>query len=104
MGALVHGVYVTRPCIPNGSEERKLLLQVTGCFTATYLFSTMMCGFKVDGLLSPFGLLRGFASFPYLLSRGCLGVFCFNRGLKLSQEEEAQRSDKKHYMLRHSFI
>merc|ERR1711920_528177 len=38
--ALVHGVYVTRPCVPPGSEDRKVLMQVVGVFTATYLLST----------------------------------------------------------------
>jgi len=98
--ALVHGVYVTRPCIPPGSEERRVLLQVTGGFTATYLVSTLACGFRVDGLLSPFGVVQGPASWPYLLARACTGVFCFNKGLKLATEAEAQA--KKNYVLRFS--
>jgi hypothetical protein len=100
--ALVHGVYVTRPCIPPGSEERKVLLQVTGGFTATYLLSTLACGFKVDGMLSPFGVLRGAFSWPYFIARACTGIFCFKRGLKLAQEDEAQA--KKQYIVRFSFI
>mmetsp|Transcript_69391 Transcript_69391/g.206713 ORF Transcript_69391/g.206713 Transcript_69391/m.206713 type:complete len:420 (-) Transcript_69391:82-1341(-) len=100
--ALVHGVYVTRPCIPPGSDERKVLLQVTGGLTATYLVSTLACGFRVDGLLSPFGVVQGVASWPYLLARTCTGVFCFNKGLKLATEAEAQA--KKHYVLRFSWF
>jgi len=98
--ALVHGVYVTRPCIPPGSEERKVLLQVTGGFMATYLVSTLACGFRVDGLLSPFGVVRGPASWPYLIARACTGVFCINKGMKLANEAEAQH--KKQYVLKFS--
>mmetsp|Transcript_88006 Transcript_88006/g.249326 ORF Transcript_88006/g.249326 Transcript_88006/m.249326 type:complete len:421 (+) Transcript_88006:59-1321(+) len=100
--ALVHGVYVTRPFIPPGSEERKVLLQVTGGFTGTYLLSTLACGFKVDGLLSPFGVLRGPASWPYFVARACTGVFCFNKGIKLAGEADAQA--KKGHVLRFSWI
>ncbi|CAK0821442.1 unnamed protein product [Prorocentrum cordatum] len=96
--ALVHGVYITRPCVPVGSEERTALLQVTGGFASTYLFSTLACGFKVDGLLSPFGVLRGPASWPYILARACTGVFCFNRGMKLANEDSS--GDKKRLILR----
>jgi len=102
MIALVHGVYVTRPCIPPGSEERRILIQVTGGFTGTYLLSTLVCGFKVDGLLSPFGVLRGNASWPYYLSRACTGVFCLNKALQLAKEAEAQ--SKKNYVLRFGMI
>lgn len=100
--ALVHGVYVTRPCVPVGSEERAALLHVTGGFTATYLFSTLACGFRVDGLLSPFGVLQSFASWPYILARACTGVFCLNRGVKLAKEDSSET--KKHHVLRFSFI
>jgi len=100
--ALVHGVYITRPCVPIGSDERTALLQVTGAFACTYLFSTLACGFKVDGLLSPFGVLRGAASWPYILARACTGVFCFNRGMKLANEDSC--GDKKRLVLRFSFI
>jgi len=100
--ALVHGVYITRPCIPPGSEERKVLLQVTGGFMATYLVSTLACGFRVDGLLSPFGVVQGPASWPYLIARACTGVFCFNKGLKLAAEAEAQA--KKHHVLKFSML
>jgi hypothetical protein len=100
--ALVHGVYVTRPCVPIGSEERVALLQVTGGFAATFLFSTLACGFKVDGLLSPFGVLQSFASWPYVLARACTGVFCFNRGLALANE--AGSDAKKPYIIRFSII
>lgn len=96
--ALVHGVYVTRPCVPPGSEERKVLLQVTGSFAATYLVSTLACGFRVDGLLSPIGIVQGPATWPYLVTRACTGLFCFNKGLKLAAEAEAQT--KKNYVLR----
>jgi len=100
--ALVHGVYVTRPCVPPGSEERKVLMQVVGVFTATYLLSTLVCGFKVDSLLSPFGVLQGAGSWPYLLSRACTGIFCFNRGVKLAAEDDVQQ--KKPYILRFSLV
>lgn len=102
MLALVHGVYITRPCIPPGSEERKVLLQVIGFFTATHLVSTLACGFKVDGLLSPFGASFSKSSWPYLLARVVTGVFCFNRGFKLAKEEDVQQ--KKHYVLRFSVL
>jgi len=100
--ALVHGVYVTRPCVPPGSEERRVLIQVVGVFTATYLLSTLICGFKVDSLLSPFGVLQGAGSWPYLLARTCTGVFCFNRGVKLAAEDDVQM--KKPYILRFSLV
>mmetsp|Transcript_98113 Transcript_98113/g.227518 ORF Transcript_98113/g.227518 Transcript_98113/m.227518 type:complete len:421 (-) Transcript_98113:165-1427(-) len=96
--ALVHGVYVTRPYVPPGSEERRVLLQVTGGFAGTYLVSTLACGFRVDGLLSPFGVVQGPASWPYLLARAGTGVFCFNKSVKLAAEVEAQA--KKQYVLR----
>lgn len=100
--ALVHGVYVTRPCIPPGSEERRVLLQITGGFAGTYLVSTLACGFRVDGLLSPFGVVRGLASWPYLLARACTGCFCFNKSLKLAATIEAQA--RKGYVLRFGTI
>merc|ERR1712217_48859 len=96
MIALVHGVYVTRPCIPPGSKERQTVLQVTGGFIAAYLLSTLACGFKVDGMLSPFGLIPGIVSWPYLFARVCVGIFCFDRGLKLAGEAESQ--NKKNYL------
>lgn len=100
--ALVHGVYVTRPCVPPGSEERRVLMQVVGAFTSTYLLSTLVCGFKVDSLLSPFGVLQGAGSWPYLLARAGTGVFCFNRGVKLAAEDDVQQ--KKPYILRFSLV
>eukprot|EP00415_Alexandrium_ostenfeldii_P001749 UN1749 len=100
--ALVHGVYVTRPCIPPGSEERKVLLQVTGVFMGTYLVSTLACGFRVDGLLSPFGVVQGPASWPYLIARVCTGVFCFNKGMKLAAEADSQA--KKGHLLKFSAL
>lgn len=90
LAGLVHGVYVTRPCVPPGSAEGKTLMQVAGGFTATYLLSTLVCGFKVDGQLTPFGVLRNGLSLPYVLARAAAGVFCFRRGLRLAQEGEAQ--------------
>lgn len=102
MMALVHGVYVTRPCVPPGSEERKALLQVAGGFACTYLLSTFACGFKVDGALTPFGVLRSSASMPYVVARACTGIFCCNRGFKLAREVEAQH--KKPFLVRFSFI
>jgi hypothetical protein len=100
--ALVHGVYVTRPAIPVGSDERKVLLQVIGWFAGTYLLSTLACGFKVDGQLSPFGVLKGSASWPYLIARTVAGIFCFNRGMALAQQDEALQ--KKPIIVRFSFI
>lgn len=100
--ALVHGVYVTRPCVPPHGEERKLILQVTGAFVASHLLSTLACGFKVDGALTPYGVSRDLASLPYIFTRLGAGVFCISRGLKLAQEDEAQ--PKKHYIVKFSFI
>mmetsp|Transcript_11250 Transcript_11250/g.19959 ORF Transcript_11250/g.19959 Transcript_11250/m.19959 type:complete len:421 (-) Transcript_11250:16-1278(-) len=100
--ALVHGVYVTKPCIPVGSTERTALIRVTGSFAATFLISTLFCGFKVDGPISPFGVLRGAAAMPYLLSRTITGIFCINQGMLLAQEAEA--AQKKPYILRFAFV
>jgi len=98
--ALVHGVYITRPFVPPGSVERTQLMQVVGAFSATCLLSTLACGFKVDAMLSPFGLLSGVASWPYLVLRGYTGVFAFQRGIKLANEAEAQT--KKQHIVRFS--
>lgn len=87
--ALVHGVYITRPLVPPGSVERTQLTNVVGGFSATYLLSTLACGFKVDAVLSPFGVLTGVASWPYLVARVGTGLFAFNRGIKLANEAEA---------------
>mmetsp|Transcript_73291 Transcript_73291/g.203275 ORF Transcript_73291/g.203275 Transcript_73291/m.203275 type:complete len:449 (+) Transcript_73291:186-1532(+) len=100
--ALVHGVYVTRPIVPHGSDERRTLLQVIGGFTGTHLLSTLACGFKVDGELSAFGVLHSASSWPYVIVRAYTGVFAFRRGLKLAQETEAVQ--KKHLLLRFSFM
>lgn len=100
--ALVHGVYVVRPCIPVGSAERTALMRVTGCFGSTFLLSTLFCGFKVDGPISPFGVLHGPAAMPYLLSRTITGVFCLNQGFTLAQAAEA--ADKKPFILRFAFL
>jgi len=98
--ALVHGVYITRPLVPPGSVERTQLTNVVGGFSATYLLSTLACGFKVDAVLSPFGVLTGVASWPYLVARVGTGLFAFNRGIKLANEAEAQA--KKPYIIRFS--
>jgi len=100
--ALAHGVYITRPCVPPGSDERKVLMQIIGAFAATYLLSTLASGFKVDALLTPFGTLREAASMPYLLVRCCAGIFCCNKGLSHAAGQEA--SDKKHFVVRFGFI
>jgi len=102
--ALVHGVYVTRPCIPPGSEERMRLLRVIGGFTAPYLFSTLACGFQVDGQLVPYGVLHSVASWPYLLARGCTGIFCLNKGMSLAREGDSIVQQKKHLILKFSFV
>jgi len=47
-------------------------------------------------------VLRGAVSWPHILARACTGVFCFNRGIKLAAEAEAQ--SKKQYVLRFSWI
>jgi len=100
--ALVHGVYITRPNVPTGSEERTLLIRVVGTFAATYLFSTLMSGFSVDGLLTPVGVVEGSASWPYLITRSCMGPYCFSRGVKLAAEVDAQ--PKKQHILRFSLL
>lgn len=100
--SLVHGVYVTRPCVPPGGTERRAILQVTVILLSTHLFSTLVCGFKVDGPLSPFGVTRGVASTPYHLARVGAGLFCLSSGLKLAKEDEAQA--KKQHLLRFSFL
>jgi len=95
--ALVHGVYVTRPSIPHGSEERDTLIRVVGGFTVSYLISTLACGFRLDGDLTPFGLLRGFASSPYLLARVATGIFCFKKAMALASDgSDALQAEKKH--------
>eukprot|EP00931_Biecheleriopsis_adriatica_P090733 TRINITY_DN64667_c0_g1_i1.p1 TRINITY_DN64667_c0_g1~~TRINITY_DN64667_c0_g1_i1.p1 ORF type:complete len:437 (-),score=90.40 TRINITY_DN64667_c0_g1_i1:96-1358(-) len=100
--ALVHGIYLTKPCVPVGSTERLAIMRVTGCFTATFLLSTLFCGFKVDGPISPFGVLRGAPAMPYLLSRTMAGFFCLSQGMKLAQEAEA--AQKKPYILRFTWV
>lgn len=104
--ALVHGVYVTRPAIPVGSEERDTLIRVMGGFTVTYLISTLACGFRLDSDLTPFGLLRGMASTPYLLSRFATGIFCFKKGMSLASDGigDALQAEKKHLVTRFSFL
>merc|ERR1719364_597601 len=57
--ALVHGVYITRPSVPPGSEERQQLLTVVGAFAAACLISALGCGFQLGGDLTPFGVFRG---------------------------------------------
>jgi len=100
--ALVHGVYVTRPNVPVGSDERTMLLRVTAAFVATYLFSTLACGFKVDSGLVPFGVLRSSASWPYVLVRAVCALFCLQRGLAVAREVATQQ--KKHSILRFSLL
>lgn len=104
MISLTHGVYVTRPLVPLGSVERQVLLQVIGGFTVTYLLSTLVCGFQVDGELVPFGVERGLASGPYVLARVCTGVFTFNRGLKLANEGDSANHEKKQLILTFSVL
>lgn len=100
--ALVHGVYIVRPCVPVGSAERTALIRVTGSFGSTFLLSTLFCGFKVDGPISPFGVLRGPAAMPYLVSRTVTGIFCLNQGLTQAQATEA--AEKKPFILRFAFL
>lgn len=100
--ALAHGVYVTRPCIPPGSDERKVLMQVIGGFTTTYLWSTLVSGFKVDAVLTPFGMLHETASLPYIVTRCCAGIYCCNKGFAHAAGQEVQQ--KKHFVVRFGFI
>jgi hypothetical protein len=103
--ALVHGVYVTRPSVPPGSEERDTLIRVMGGFTVAYLISTLACGFRLDSDLTPFGLLRGFASMPYLIARLATGVFCFKKGMALASEGgDTLQEEKKHLVTKFSFL
>mmetsp|Transcript_43329 Transcript_43329/g.99852 ORF Transcript_43329/g.99852 Transcript_43329/m.99852 type:complete len:426 (+) Transcript_43329:126-1403(+) len=102
--ALTHGVYITRPAIPIGSDERDTMIRVCGVFTGAHLLSTLSCGFQMDGDLSSFGMLRGLPSWPYILSRAFAGVFCTNRGLKLAQESEGGDAEKKRFIVRFSAL
>jgi hypothetical protein len=106
MVALVHGVYVSRPQVPAGSEERDILIRVLGGFTVAYLVSTLACGFRLDSELTPFGLVRGFASAPYLIARLGAGVFCFKKGMALASDSggDALQQEKKHLVTKFSFI
>jgi len=103
--ALVHGVYVTRPSVPPGSEERDTLTRVMGGFTVSYLISTLACGFRLDGDLTPFGLLRSFASWPYLIARLATGIFCFKKGMALASDgTDSLQAEKKHLVTKFSFL
>lgn len=103
--ALVHGVYVTRPSVPPGSEERDTLIRVLGGFTVSYLISTLACGFRLDSDLTPFGLLRSSASAPYLIARVGTGVFCFKKGMALASEGgDTLQAEKKHLVTKFSFL
>jgi len=102
--SLVHGVYVTRPSVPNGSEERDTLMRVTGSFVVLYLLSTLACGFRFDSELTPFGLLRSPASWPYLIARSAIGFFCFKKGLAVSAEAECHPAEKKNIVLKFALL
>mmetsp|Transcript_44601 Transcript_44601/g.77265 ORF Transcript_44601/g.77265 Transcript_44601/m.77265 type:complete len:424 (-) Transcript_44601:138-1409(-) len=103
--ALVHGVYLIRPSVPAGSEERDTLIRVLGGFTVTYLVSTLACGFRLDSELTPFGILRGPASWPYLIARLATGVFCFKKGVALAGDSnDGLQGDKKHLVTKFSFV
>lgn len=105
MVALVHGVYITRPAVPVDTDEREALIRVLGGFTVAYLFSTLACGFRLDAELTPFGLLRGPASLPYLIARAATGVFCFKKGVAMAGDGgEAAQSEKKHLVTKFSFL
>jgi hypothetical protein len=94
--ALVHGVYIIRPSVLPGTGERDVLIQVIGGFTIAYLISTLACGFRLDADLTPFGLLRGWPSGPYILARCGAGVFCFKKGTALvSDNGDALLAEKK---------
>lgn len=100
--ALVHGVYVVKASVPVGSAERAALIRITGSFAATFLLSTLFCGFKVDGPISPFGVMRGTIAMPYIVSRTLTGFFCLSQGMKLAQESDA--AQKKPYILRFTAV
>eukprot|EP00928_Gymnodinium_smaydae_P069861 TRINITY_DN5364_c0_g1_i1.p1 TRINITY_DN5364_c0_g1~~TRINITY_DN5364_c0_g1_i1.p1 ORF type:complete len:442 (-),score=75.39 TRINITY_DN5364_c0_g1_i1:181-1506(-) len=100
--AFVHGVYVTRPFVQQGSEERRTLLNVAGAFVCTNLLAALINGFKMDGDLTPFDILRGGWSWLYALVRLYTGIFCLNRGLKLAQEPDGLQ--KKPNLVRFSFL
>jgi len=103
--SLVHGVYVTRPSIPPGSEERDTLIRVVGGFAVAYLVSMLACGFRLDADLTPFGMLRSAASWPYLLARLGTGVFCFKKGMALASEGgDTLVAEKKHLVTTFSFL
>lgn len=100
--ALAHGVYITRPCIPPGSDERKVLMQIICVFASTFLLATLASGFKVEALLAPFGTGRSGASMPYLVTRCCAGIYCCNKGFSHAVGEEAMH--KKHYVIKFGMI
>jgi hypothetical protein len=102
--ALVHGVYITRPSVPPGSEERQQLLTVVGAFAAACLISALGCGFQLGGDLTPFGVFRGAASWPYILARGVLAAFLANRGMALARGSDPSTQDKKDVTLRFTFM
>lgn len=103
--ALVHGIYVTRPSVLPGSEERDVLIRVVGGFAVAFLVSTLACGFRLDAELTPFGLLRGFASWPYIVARIGLGVFCFKKGMAIVEDcSDAVVAEKRPLLTTFSFI
>lgn len=104
--ALVHGVYVTRPSVPPGSEERDALIRVMGGFTVSFLISTLACGFRLDADLTPFGLERALPSSPYLLARLATGTFCFRKGMELAGNGsgDALQAEKKHLVSKFSLL
>lgn len=98
--AIAHGVYVTRPNVPLGSEERKQLLMVMGGFMGTYLVSALVAGFEVNGELSPFGMLHSAASWPYILARFGSSVFCFHKGFNLAKQSDNLATEKRQFLLK----
>jgi hypothetical protein len=102
--AIAHGVYVTRPNVPVGSEERRQLLFVLGGFFGTYLMSALVCGFDSSGELTPFGMLHGAASWPYIGVRLMVSLFCFNKGFNLAKQSEGLPIDKRQFLLKFSVI
>jgi hypothetical protein len=105
MVALVHGIYIIRPAVLPGTAERDVLIQVVGGFAVSYLVSTLACGFRLDSDLTPFGLLRGFASWPYIIARCGTGVFCFKKGTALASDNgDASMADKKPLLTTFSFL
>jgi len=101
--ALVHGVYILRPCVPVGSVERQMLLRIFGAFTGTYLLFTLVSGFRVDDELLPLGV-PGAVSWPYIGVRVYSAIFCFRTGMRQAAEAAKVSSEKSQLLGRFSIV